>query len=89
MQSEDLQKAPKLFCENIKIGFTPEFFAIGMSSGTQATIYSLTPGHTKRLLQYLAHEVAQYETTHGKIEAEWNPNIVSPVQKVNPPSEKS
>lgn len=89
MQSEDLQKAPKLFCENIKIGFTPEFFAIGMSSGTQATIYSLTPGHTKRLLQYLAHEVAQYETAHGKIEAEWNPNIVSPVQKVNPPSEKS
>ncbi len=89
MQPEDLQKAPKLFCENIKIGFTPEFFAMGMSSGTQATIYSLTPGHAKRLLQYLGHEIEQYETAHGKIVAEWNPNIVSPVQKVNPPSEKS
>ncbi len=89
MQSEDLQKAPKLFCENIKIGFTPEFFAIGMSSGTQATIYSLTPGHTKRLLQYLTHEIEQYETAHGKIVAEWNPNIVSPVQKANPPTEMS
>ena len=89
MQPEDLQKAPKLFCENIKIGFTPEFFAMGMSSGTQATIYSLTPGHAKRLLQYLSHEIAQYEKLHGTINAEWNPNVVSPVQQVNPPNEKS
>jgi len=40
MKPEDLQKAPKLFCENIKVGFTPEYFIMGLSSGNQATIYS-------------------------------------------------
>lgn len=89
MKSEDLQKAPKLFCENIKIGFSPEFFVIGMSSGAQSHIFSLTPQHAKRLQQYLAHEIAQYEKTHGVINAEWNPHIVSPVQKLNRPSEMS
>ncbi len=89
MKSEDLQKAPKLFCENITIGYTPEYFVIGLSSGTQASIYSLTPEHAKRLQQYLSHELAQFETKHGEIKAEWNPNIPSPVQSFNPPSEMS
>lgn len=89
MKPEDLQKAPKIFCENIRIGFTPEYFAIGLSSGEQATIYSLTPGHAKRLLQYLSHELMQYEKNHGEVIAEWNPNVVSPVQKLNPPYDKS
>ena len=89
MKPEDLQKAPKMFCENIKIGFTPEYFVIGLSSGAQSAIYSLTPAHTKRLQQYLTHELAQFEKTHGEIKAEWNPNIVSPVQKSNPPDSLS
>ncbi len=89
MNPEELQKAPKLFCENIRLGFSPEFFIMGLSSGTQASIFSLTPQHTKRLLQYLKHEIEQYEKTHGVIKAEWNPNVVSPVQKVNPPTEMS
>jgi len=89
MKPEDLQKAPKLFCENIKIGFNPEFFVMGLSSGAQSSIFSLTPQHTKRLLQYLKHEISEYEKVHGDIKADWNPNIVSPVQKVNPPLEKS
>lgn len=89
MKPDDLKKAPKLFAENIKIGHTPEYFVMGLSSGSQAQIYSLTPGHAKRLLQYLQHELQGYEEAHGEITAEWNPNVVSPVQRANPPSELS
>ena len=89
MKPEDLQKAPKMFCENIKLGFTPEYFVIGMSSGTQAQIYSLTPGHTKRLHQYLTHEIEKFEKDNGEITAEWNPNVVSPVQSARLQSDES
>ena len=89
MKPDDLKKAPKMFAENIKIGHTPEYFVFGISSGAQAQIYSLTPGHAKRLLQYLEHEVKGFEEKNGEITAEWNPNVVSPVQKANPPQEGS
>jgi hypothetical protein len=89
MNGDKLQKSPKLFCENIKIGFTQEYFVIGLSSGEQSTIYSLTPEHAKRLAQYLTYELDQYEKTHKKITAEWSPHVVSPVQKFNPPLEQS
>ena len=89
MKPDDLQKAPKLLAENIKIGFTPEYFVMGISSGSQAQVYSLTPGHAKRLFQYLEHELKEFEEKHGKISAEWNPNVVSPVQRANPPTELS
>jgi hypothetical protein len=89
MKSEELKKAPKLFCESINIGFTPEYFVMGLSSGTQAAIYSLTPQHAKRLQQYLSHQMELYEKENGKIVAEWNPNIVSPVQRANPPTDLS
>lgn len=89
MSPEDLKEAEKLFCESIRIGYTPEYFVLGMSSGAFAETYSLTPKHAKRLLQYLEHEVKEFESKHGTIEAVWNPNIVSPVQRVNPPTELS
>ena len=89
MKAEDLQKSPKLFCENIKLGFSPEFFVMALSSGSQANIYSLTPQHAKRFSEYLKHEIDIYEKQHGEIKAKWDPNIVSPVQKANPPSEMS
>ncbi len=89
MKSDDLKKAPKLFCESINLAFTPEYFVLGLSSGNQGTIYSLTPQHVKRLQQYLNHQVSEYEKEHGAIKAEWNPNIVSPVQRANPPTELS
>lgn len=84
MKAEDIKKAPKLFCESINIAFTPEYFVLGMASGAQTTIYSLTPQHTKRLAQYLNHQITQFEEKHGTIDAEWNPNIVSPVQVQKP-----
>ncbi len=89
MKPDDLKKAPKLFCENITIGKSTEYFVLGLSSGTQANIFSLTPAHAKRLCQYLAYEVAEYEKENGDIHTSWKPLIKSPVQRANPPTEKS
>ena len=89
MNPEDLQKAPKLLAENIRIGRSPEYFVIGISSGARAEAYSLTPQHAKRLLQYLEHEIKNFEEENGKITAEWNPNVVSPLQRTHPPTEGS
>ena len=80
-QNIDIQNAPKQFCESITVGFNKEFFVMAMLNGGQGTAYALTPGHLKRLHQYLEHQMAEYEKKFGKIEAdEWNPNIISPIQ---------
>ena len=89
MKAEDLKNAPKLFCESVSVAFTPEYFVMGLTSGSQGSIYTFTPQHTKRLQQYLAHQIKEFEEKHGKIDAEWDPSIVSPVQRANPPSELS
>ncbi len=89
MKKEDLKRATKLFCESVQIGFTPEYFVFGLTSGEQASIYSLTPQHAKRLQQYLTHQIGEFEKEHGEVKAHWNPNIVSPVQRANPPNEMS
>ncbi len=86
MNPDDLKKAPKLFCESISVGYTPEYFVMGLSSGQQAAIYSLTPQHLKRLKEYLSHQIAEYEKEHGEIKAEWSPNIPSPIKPMNPPT---
>lgn len=89
MKQEDIQNTPKLFCEDITIASTQDYFVFGLRSGNQAALYSLTPQLTKRLLQHLAHRVDEYEKTHGEIHASWSPQIISPVQKMNPPTELS
>ena len=83
MKKEELTNAPKVFCERINIGFTPEYFVLAVASGNQGTIYTLTPQHAKRLQQYLAHQVKEFEEKHGTINAEWNPNIPSPIQRTD------
>lgn len=85
MKKEDLKKAPKVFCESINVAFTPEYFVLAPASGNQATIYTLTPQHAKRLQQYLTHQINEFESKNGVIDAKWDPNIVSPVQRVSPP----
>lgn len=80
MKPEDIKKAPKMFCEAIHIAYTPEYFVMGLSSGSEASIYSLTPEHTKRLQQYLTHQIAEFEAKNGEIKAKWDPKIVSPIQ---------
>lgn len=89
MKSDDLIRAPKLLCENVLTVISPEYFIMGMSSGNQATIYSFTPAHMKKLAQKLMHDIEQYEQKHGTINAKWNPNVVSPVQRGNPPLDQS
>ncbi len=89
MKSDDLKKAPKLFCESVSVGFTPEYFVMALSSGTQASIYSFTPQHLKRLREYLSHQISEYEKEHGEIKVESNKSVVSPVQRLSPPSELS
>jgi tRNA C32,U32 (ribose-2'-O)-methylase TrmJ len=80
MKPEEIKKAPKLFCESIHIAYTPEYFVMGLSSGSQASIYSLTPEHTKRLQQYLTHQISEFEARHGEIKANWDAKIISPIQ---------
>ncbi len=89
MKPEEIKSAPKLFCESINIGYSPEFFVLAVSSGEQASMYTLTPQHAKRLHQYLAHQLAQYEKENGVINTKWEPTIVSPVQRMNPPRDGS
>jgi hypothetical protein len=84
MKPEDIKKTPKLFCESINIAYTPEFFVLSMSSGSQTNIYALTPQHAKRLSQYLTHQLTEYEKSNSAIEATWTPHVVSPLQPKKP-----
>jgi hypothetical protein len=79
----DLNKLPKQFCDSITVAYTPEFFAFVMINGDEMDAYSLTPAHAKRLMQYLAHNVSEYEKQFGGIEAEWKPGVQSPIQMVD------
>jgi hypothetical protein len=89
MKKEDIKNSPKLFCESVSVAYTPEYFVMGVTSGNQGTLYTLTPQHTKRLQQYLEHQVKEFEAKHGEINAKWDSKIVSPVQRANPPQEGS
>lgn len=89
MKQEDIKKAPKVFCESINVAFTQEYFVMGLTSGNQGTLYTLTPQHAKRLSQYLEHQIKEFESKNGEIKAKWDPNIVSPVQRANRPSDLS
>tara|TARA_B100000508_G_scaffold3170_1_gene2472 strand:+ start:3673 stop:3942 length:270 start_codon:yes stop_codon:yes gene_type:complete len=89
MKQEDFKNAPKAFCENINLAFTPEYFVLGLFSGTQGSLYTLTPQHAKRLHQYLGHQIEEFEKKHHEIDAKWDPKIVSPVQRANPPTDLS
>ena len=85
----DLSKVPKQFCENITVAFSQEFFIMGMFTGEQGIAYALTPQHLKRLAQYLAHQVGEYEKQFGVINAAWTPGIQSPIQTKDLPGAES
>jgi hypothetical protein len=83
----DLGKSPKEFCEQVIGGFTNEFFVMGVRSGEATDVYVLTLEHAKRMSQWLAHAVETYEKQYGKINAEWNPNMKSPIQSSDLPGD--
>ena len=76
----ELNKAPKQFCDNIAVAFSQESFVMGMFVGEGVAVYALTPQHMKRLSQYLVHQIGDYEKQFAKIDAEWTPNVQSPIQ---------
>ena len=80
MKADEIKRSPKVFCESIQLATTPEYFVMSLTSGADATAYALTPQHAKRLVQYLSHQVSQYEKEYGTINADWKPQIVSPIQ---------
>ncbi len=79
----DLNKLPKQFCESVSIGYSPESFVMAMITGQNVGGYSLTPQHAKRLLQYLTHNIENYEKSFGEIKAQWTPGVESPIQIVD------
>ena len=79
----DIAKAPKQFLDNVTGGFSEEFFVLAMLSGEHATAYALSPQHAKRLSQWLAYQVEDYEKKHKKIEAQWIPGTKSPIQSTD------
>lgn len=89
MKPSDIKSAPKILCESVNVGYTKEFFVASLNSGDEADFFAFSPQHMKRLAQYLGHQIKDYEKEHGEINANWKPEIVSPVQRVNPPSDLS
>lgn len=89
MKPGDIKLAPKLFCESVNIGYTKDYFVFCLNSGSEADVFAFTPQHSKRLVQYLQHQVAEYEKEHGVIATEWRPEIVSPLKRANPPTDLS
>ncbi len=76
----DLTKVPKQLCENISVAFSQEYFVMAMITGGEGKAYALTPQHMKRLAQYLAHQLADYEKKFGEVNAAWVPGMQSPIQ---------
>lgn len=81
MPEQNINQLPKVFADNILVGFTEEAFVIGVFSGANVNTYAITPAHTKRLMQYLAHNVTEYTNKYGEISGfDWSPIAQSPVQ---------
>lgn len=79
----DLQSAPKQFADRVTGGFTQDHFILALFSGTNGSVYALTPEHMKRLSQWMAFQVTEYEKKHHAIEAEWVPGQKSPIQNTD------
>lgn len=88
MLDED-QPTPRIFCESANIGFTQEYFVFALNSGNQTDYYTISPQHAKRLQQYLSHQISEYERKNGEIKAKWDSSVISPLQRVNPPTDLS
>jgi len=79
----ELAQAPKQFCDNINLAFNEEFFLLVVSSGQEGTVYTLTPGHAKRFMQMLSHNIKKYEEQFGELHTQWSEDIPSPLQSGN------
>lgn len=89
MKPSDIKSAPKQFCETVNMGFSEEFFVLSLNSGEDSSVYAFTPKHAKRLLQYLNHQIGEYEEKYAEINTTWKPDILSPMQPSNKPDDLS
>lgn len=79
-------KIPKVLWEASRMGMAgKDFFIMGIKNGQNIAMQLLTPAHAKEVMQQLQWHLEEYEKEHGKIEANWNPNVLSPIQV--PPQE--
>lgn len=72
----DITKFIKKFCENIVGAFNKEYFILGIFSGGNPEVYTLTPAHMKRLQIWINRQITDYEKQFGEID----PGLPSPIQ---------
>jgi hypothetical protein len=77
-----IERSPKILIENVVAAASNngDYMVLVNLSGEQAHVLTYTPEHMKRLQQYLAVQVEEYEKQYGTIQAEWVPGVKSPIQ---------
>jgi hypothetical protein len=80
MPQINIDTVPKQFVDNSAIGSSKEFFTFVLIAGTNGTVFALTPEHAKRFHLALKYHLEKFERESRKVEADWNPNMPSPIQ---------
>lgn len=86
--NEDILKLPRIFCDNVKGGFSKENFVLGFFSGADVEMYAFTPAHAKRLAIWMNAQIGSYEKQFGEIDANLLKPTVSPIQFTDPSENK-
>ena len=89
IMNDDMLKLPRIFCDNVKGGFSKEYFVLGLFSGLDVEMYALTPAHTKRLVICMTAQVKAYEAQFGEIDANLLKPTISPIQFTDPSQNSS
>jgi hypothetical protein len=87
--NDDMMRLPRIFCDNVKGGFSKEHFVLGLFSGLDVEMYALAPAHAKRLAIWMAAQVKAYEAQFGEIDANLLKPTVSPIQFTDPSQNNS
>jgi hypothetical protein len=79
------RQASKIYCDDTSVaiveGTIGDMFLLAMRSGSNTQVFAFTPGHAKRFMQLVAHNVGQYEGKKGKIKVDdWTPGMKAPFQ---------
>ena len=87
--NNDMMGLPRIFCDNVKGGFSKEHFVLGLFSGLDVEMYALAPAHAKRLAIWMAAQVKAYEGQFGDIDANLLKPTISPIQFSDPSQSNS
>ncbi|MGH7175368.1 MAG: hypothetical protein ACREGR_03355 [Minisyncoccia bacterium] len=77
--------APKTYCDDSGMAVANsdmgDMFLFAARSGGNAQVLAFTPGHIKRVIQMLEHNVKEYESRKGVIKVQdWTPGMKAPFQ---------